>query len=245
MKQKGRLCVGSLTRVSGVVLLKRFIVLSFAFLAFAFYELSGGAEFDPAAIRTAKAEAAAAAEAERRMAEARVETERPAPIARRAEVTRTEAETGDVTRVALNLTSLSDAGQAESFATPAVASTATETPVIEAQPAALERTVPVSAGSVSASIDTPVILPSLIMPNDTGAAVQQAMLQQDVYDVRRVTGNRVNVRGGPSTGFDVVNQLVRGDEVEILEDNGDGWVRLRPVTGGPEGWMADFLLSGG
>jgi uncharacterized protein YgiM (DUF1202 family) len=55
----------------------------------------------------------------------------------------------------------------------------------------------------------------------------------------------VNVRGGPGTDFGIVTRLVRGDEVEILEDNGDGWVRLRLLGGGTEGWMADFLLTDG
>ena len=71
------------------------------------------------------------------------------------------------------------------------------------------------------------------------------MLLGASLDIRVVSGNRVNVRGGPGTGFDVVNRLVRGEEVEIIEDNGDGWVKMRPVSGGKEGWMADFLLASG
>jgi uncharacterized protein YgiM (DUF1202 family) len=62
-------------------------------------------------------------------------------------------------------------------------------------------------------------------------------------DIRTVSGNRVNVRGGPSTNFSVVSKLIRGDAVEILEDNGNGWVKMRSVLTGEEGWMADFLLS--
>ncbi|MEO1555213.1 MAG: SH3 domain-containing protein, partial [Pseudomonadota bacterium] len=62
---------------------------------------------------------------------------------------------------------------------------------------------------------------------------------------RSVSGNSVNVRGGPGTNFSVVNRMVRGDKVEILQDPGQGWVQLRPVGGGPVGWMADFLLSDG
>jgi len=43
----------------------------------------------------------------------------------------------------------------------------------------------------------------------------------------------------------VVNRLILGDEVEVLQDSGDGWVQLRPLNGSPIGWMASFLLSEG
>ncbi len=61
-------------------------------------------------------------------------------------------------------------------------------------------------------------------------------------DIRQVTGNRVNVRSGPGTGFEVVAQAIRGDEAEVIIDDGSGWVQLR-LAGGQTGWMADFLLS--
>ncbi|MEL7211584.1 MAG: SH3 domain-containing protein [Pseudomonadota bacterium] len=61
-------------------------------------------------------------------------------------------------------------------------------------------------------------------------------------DIRQVTGNRVNVRSGPGTSFDVVAQAIRGDEAEVIIDDGTGWVQLR-LAGGQTGWMADFLLS--
>ena len=31
-------------------------------------------------------------------------------------------------------------------------------------------------------------------------------------------------------------------EVEVIRDNGDGWVKLRVLDSGRVGWMADFLL---
>jgi uncharacterized protein YgiM (DUF1202 family) len=63
--------------------------------------------------------------------------------------------------------------------------------------------------------------------------------------IRRVNGDLVNMRTGPGTSNAVIGQLPRGAAVEILGDNGAGWVRLRPVDGGPEGWVADFLLTRG
>jgi uncharacterized protein YgiM (DUF1202 family) len=63
--------------------------------------------------------------------------------------------------------------------------------------------------------------------------------------IRRVNGDLVNLRAGPGTSHAVVGQLPRGAAVEVLRDNGAGWIRLRPVNGGPEGWIADFLLTRG
>ena len=63
--------------------------------------------------------------------------------------------------------------------------------------------------------------------------------------MRSVTGRSVNVRGGPGTDFSVVSRMTRGDQVEVLQDPGNGWVQMRPVGGGTTGWMADFLLSNG
>ncbi len=44
-----------------------------------------------------------------------------------------------------------------------------------------------------------------------------------------VVGNLVNVRGGPGTNFAVVGKLIRGTEVEVLDEYGDGWVEWRAV----------------
>lgn len=53
------------------------------------------------------------------------------------------------------------------------------------------------------------------------------------------------MRSGPGTSYDVVTRFGRNTAVEVLEDSGTGWVRLRPAEGGPSGWIADFLLTGG
>ena len=122
--------------------------------------------------------------------------------------------TPSVTRVALNLTNVSDA-----------------------QDAAETQSAPTA--QIIDSTETPqIILPSLIATTNTDANTVDG-------DVRRASGNRVNVRGGMSTNYGVVSKLTRGAEVRILEDNGNGWVRMQPMDGGEAGWMADFLLTSG
>lgn len=185
--------------------MKTFILLTFGFLGFAFYEMSGGADFEPASAKMAAAAPKAAAES--KIAEAPVA--QPAVVTT-ASITKIDS-TPDVTRVSLNLTDVSAAAEA-------------------VQPA---------QAKIIDSAETPqIILPSLIATTDTNGVSADG-------DVRTVSGNRVNVRGGPSTNYGVVSKLTRGEEVRILEDNGDGWVRMQPVDGGESGWMADFLLTSG
>lgn len=64
-------------------------------------------------------------------------------------------------------------------------------------------------------------------------------------DIRSVTGKNVNVRGGPGINFTVINQLTLGDRVEVLQDLGNGWIQMRLLDESTTGWMASFLLSDG
>ncbi|KEJ91032.1 SH3 domain-containing protein [Sulfitobacter donghicola] len=189
--------------------MKTFILLTFGFLAFAFYELSGGSDFQPASARLA-AEAPEADEKIVAAAEPPAAQEAPS-IIDTASIAKIDS-TPDVTRVSLSLTNVSEAAEE---------ATTTEAKVID-------------------SVETPqIILPSLIATTDTTAP------QTQDGDIRTVSGNRVNVRGGPSTDYGIVNKLTRGVSVEVLEDNGNGWVRMQPLDGGEPGWMADFLLTSG
>lgn len=210
--------------------MKRFILLSFGFLGWAFYEMSGGGDFESASDREARLNPApevVVTEVTQPQTTADATTQEETP-----QVVDTDPPQQDVTRVALNLTTLQDAQEAE-------------TPQNTGQTVNIdpETGVAVNIDTLS-SADTPAIIPSLIVGDQTQPQAQTEVVSNTV-DVRRVSGNRVNVRGGPGTDFGVVARLVRGDEVEILQDNGNGWVRMRPVDGGTEGWMADFLLTSG
>lgn len=204
--------------------MKEFILISFGFMGWAFYEMSGGDTFEPAS---------------KRMAHLNPVTELALPtpelvseaivVAAESSIVDTDPPLdNDVTRVSLNLNTLVD--------------TTTQPQDVTAQ--ADVTGVPRNLGTISQSADTPAIIPSLIVPSDE--IIQIAVANSGLGgDIRTVSGNRVNVRGGPSTDFEIVNRLERGDAVEILEDTGNGWVRMRPVDGGAEGWMADFLLNAG
>ena len=209
--------------------MKRFILLTFGFLGWAFYEMSGGADFKaPTAPVTPTVPVAEIAAAEEKVPTVQIVEQREAKV---APVDTTPlgfedtAKTEDVSGTSASLTTVDKA--------------------VEAALRPLENAVtlvPVNPGTTTSSESTPAIIPSLITPNDTGSV---AVNDNAGADIRSVSGNRVNVRGGPGTDYGIVSRLVRGDAVEIITDNGDGWVQMRPIDGGPVGWMADFLLTNG
>ncbi|MBC6407539.1 MAG: SH3 domain-containing protein [Rhodobacteraceae bacterium] len=51
------------------------------------------------------------------------------------------------------------------------------------------------------------------------------------------------MRNGPRTQYSVLSRLTSGDEVVVLADSGDGWLKLRAIDGGQVGWMADSLVN--
>ncbi|WP_232830798.1 SH3 domain-containing protein [Tropicimonas sp. IMCC34011] len=57
-----------------------------------------------------------------------------------------------------------------------------------------------------------------------------------------VSGSRVNVRSGPSTGHGVIDSLVRGTDVELVSEDASGWAKIR-MSGGREGYMARRFLD--
>lgn len=83
-----------------------------------------------------------------------------------------------------------------------------------------------------ASLETPVTM------TDASPEVAPAFT-----DLRVVTGSSVRMRSGPGTSNDIITSLTRGTEVAVLEDGGNGWVRLQVIETGAEGWMAERLLA--
>lgn len=215
---------------------KRFILLTFGFLGWAFYEMSGGADFAPkrpeiAATTTQQTTPTDIVVAQESPPQDPIQIERitqTQPVDTTPPGFENTDEAERVSRGSLNLAAVEDTTvkDASDAASDASASEITY--------------VPINPGRTTSTEDAPAIIPSLIAPNDQGT-VQAA----NTSDIRSVSGNRVNVRGGPGTEYGIVTKLGRGDTVEILQDNGDGWVKMRPIDGGPEGWMADFLLTSG
>jgi len=101
--------------------------------------------------------------------------------------------------------------------------------------------VDTTAGLTLVTLDAPVAEPEpeieAVVENPTPE------IKKPFLDLRFVDGDRVNMRGGPGTDYAVVGKLVRNDMVEVLEDNGSGWLHLRDTASGQKGWMADWLVT--
>ena len=203
-------------RFPGGYVMTRVILVTFGFLGWAWYELSGGSGFEPGSnglTVLAYVEKAAIPKSERM---ATVSTRSETVVM--PEVTRT---TGMGTGLAdvSNLSLVASRGD--------------------------------DAANKAADIAS---LASLVIPADEEVAVAQKPVMTPVVspvaamassiDYRQVSGNRVNLRSGPGTSFDVVTKLVLGDEVEVLQEDGTGWVKLRTLRGSDIGWIsANFLVA--
>ena len=207
----------------------RFVILSCLFLAVAFYQLSGGADFDPKATLAS-----------------RIDGPLPEPV-------EIDAETPEeIARVSLELTSMQEilSQRARRRLPNAVQARQVLRPTDDTSDVAeLEPDVIVPVNFSEAAVIAPVKFGTAVdnEPVVTEAAAASTPLAIEVSNaiLRSVSGSRVNVRGGPGTDFNVVASLSRGDQVEVINDPGNGWVQMRPVSGGPTGWMADFLLTDG
>lgn len=171
----------------------RYILLTFVFLGWAFYEASGGTDFT------------AELQAEREMAAAKA-AQKAAEKAEAVALTQRELKvpTATVTRAAFDPTEVAAQARPE---VQAATKTTPEPPKPQDDPA------------ITTIDETPA------------------------PDIRTVAGSRVNMRMGPATSYNVVLRLTRGTRVLVLQEPGNGWVKLRVEESGRVGWMASRLLA--
>lgn len=189
----------------------RLILLTFGFMGWSWYELSGGSEFEPGenGLRVlAKVEAEALPEAKPVVAA----VSEPKPVVTRAKTGVTE------------LASVSAASFPETSKVVTVVPHPGRVKTVE-EPVRL------------ASLET-LVKGETLVNSETVTAAPEVKI-----DYRIVTGNRVNLRAGPGTSYGVVTKLLRGDDVEVLQDDGTGWVKLRSFDGNQIGWMSESFLE--
>jgi hypothetical protein len=122
---------------------------------------------------------------------------------------------------------------------PTPAPTATQPPAAAEPMTAAIQTAPTFEGSSSGVTGIAPTFTSLSAP--APAAVGSA----DLSTLRDVAARAVNMRAGPDTSYDVLDTLPQGTQTEVVESDGNGWVRVRVVATGQMGWMAERLLTNG
>ena len=224
----------------------RFILVTFGFLGWAFYEVSGGAAYSPAqnSLQVAWADnplfarpatgtvRRAAVETAPDVAEAPVAAPEPVLATVRTDEHETARPAQLVTRgdSAAGL-SVDDLGRF----TITLASTA--------QPAEGSGTQPLIqdldlGGLGGFSAET-------LVRNVNLVPIDQAVVPAPVAaaDIRSISRASANMRNGPGTDFGKLAQLAKGTPVEVLESASNGWMKLRDMDTGQVGWMADWLVT--
>lgn len=225
----------------------RFILVTFGFLGFSFYELSGGADYTPGE----NSIQARALKDEPRIA-AQEDTKEAPPTVASVEVLRTtrmqKLEMNSPDRIEVTLAS----ANSDSL------STQTTRPVPSGEAKAALLTASVDGSGVDAAVVQALTDPGATAAEDAekiwpGAielfSQRQSQPSQEQRraptgtDIRYVTGNVVNMRDGPGTTHARITSLTEGTEVAVLDRTDDGWLMLRVTQTGEEGWMADWLVS--
>ena len=193
----------------------RFITISFAFLGWAFYHLSGGADYEP---RLQSIQARAKLDNVRPLA-------RPEPVAV-VELPGENAATDDSDAVTRALSTLDDLDLTKDtgFKVTLAAVEQADVPKV---------TFEADTQKTQILVETPGIEPETVQVEEP----------EPFRDIREVTGTVVNMRDGPSTFYIAIGKLRQGDQIEVLDTSSDGWLKIRTVTTGQEGWMADWLAT--
>lgn len=206
----------------------RFVIISFAVLGFAFWELSGGADFEPRGMRPAKPERVATKTVEK--AEPLVQVE-PANLVAKVSLTPYAPDPAPVEKAILT-----SEEQLERLAR-ARASLNKGLTLFEDDAA--------QGGTLTLASLQGGLLALEVEPGEPEpeTATETFAYERPAPDLREITGSRVNMRDGPGTLYPVINRLTLGHKVEVLDDSGTGWLRLRVLPEQQIGWIATSLVS--
>jgi hypothetical protein len=118
-------------------------------------------------------------------------------------------------------------------------------PLMSAQAATAEQNATVAEHSfdeeklVMVSFSTKAVPPKAEAPE--AEVIKAAAVAEAPVELLTVTGSRVNLRAGPSTGNPVIGKLMEGEQVELIGYDSKGWAQIR-VEGEKVGYMsANFL----
>lgn len=207
----------------------RFVLISFAFMGFAFYELSGGADFEPRGVRAVETKQAIYKP-----------TPKTKPVAESVSA---------VTLVAAPVLTprRTQVAEPETIAEPELTADEAVKKLAQIAPA-LQNGLSGFGENVGtnlslASLEQGATSFQLDNSNVIKTEVPVVETPEPKADIREVLGTRVNMRDGPGTIYPIVGRLNIGHKVEVLSDSGTGWLRLRVLPEQQMGWIASSLVS--
>ncbi|MFS4581234.1 SH3 domain-containing protein [Phaeobacter sp. C3_T13_0] len=229
--------------------MSRFVIASFLFLGWGFYEFSGGADFEPPKGPSAAADIAKATfssdtgtgdaavrsrtiTAESLVSKVALRSAQEDGVIQSASTrsTRPAADPNLRTRVAMEQIAAVGDGIGDSDAAFSVNKLAFQTDT--------DGAATLQLASLSEGLSA---LPVAQAAANTDIQAQE--VSETETDIRTITATRVNMRSGPGTVYPILKRLTNGEEVSVFEDIGTGWLHLRTVKGGTVGWIAASLVS--
>ncbi len=218
----------------------RFILLTFAFLGFAFYELSGGADYEPIS-NSIQARAIERSKEPTPIQTANIEAvEQTEPV-----VIKATPETVSLDDLAMARTSASTEDRFEVTLAAAASSNIQDyVPTVVVEPEEADAAAVAIEVALEEVVEETAIVQEVFSLETYADLSSRGLLPSDPKrDQREVTGNVVNMRAGPGTEFEKTGTAVKGMQVSVLEDPGNGWLMLEVVETGETGWMADWLVT--
>ena len=197
------------------------ILVTFAMLAWCFYVMSGGPDFEPRGLRAQQPDRVASAPVEKRPL---VTASQPSEL-----VTKVVTRTVPVRATPEPVTDAAD-------------------PVAAVKPEDLRGFSRISAfdgqeaGFTLASLEDGVAGLKQI-PSSKPTVTEQTAEAEPQKDIREISGTRVNMRDGPGTIYPIIAKVQLGQKVEVLDDPGTGWLRLRVLPVQQIGWISKSLVS--
>lgn len=198
----------------------RFILLTLAVLAWAFWILSGGSDFEPEAPAPRPV---AMAEPSPEPSPAPAPDPSPAPAPEPARTPQPER----------------PASENETPEPATIAASQVQPPAPQPEPA-----TPADPSEPASDPVSDALTEALAAPEPAPAPAPEPA--RPILDLRMVEATRVNMRSGPSTDFRVVDTLRQGTSVEVKEIDSSGeepWARIVVLASGVEGWMAERFLA--
>lgn len=250
----------------------RFILVSFAFLGWSFYELSGGSDYAPRAdslqvhwdnnrsLRRAEAEARRdlAAVQPRAVDPQRLETSEASVASdQAAAIDQALAAALDSKKSGGVVAATGDAGTATTTLAEIKDETAQPFRVEVSLATATDLGLGFGLAGLSAEV-APLPGEERVEPRiDAAGTVATPAISTEITtdigagpsadaapaDIRSVTGSLVNMRAGPGASFEKITQLRLGTRVEVIDRSPNGWLYLRVAETGTEGWMAGWLVT--
>ena len=241
----------------------RFMAITFAFLGWSFYEMSGGSDYAPDA-NSFQARAVGGDVSPTDVQVAQLDDmDQPVAGADAAVVTRSVASLADldltddsrfqITLASVDATDEYDPTQeletvaVEPEISPIDAAVAAVADAVTAETTAVEGENNVPESVLTGFVGQEVFSLETYVQRQTGDLLEPS--DQAGYvsvvggDVREVTGSSVNMRAGPGTDFEKVGKLSKGTQVAVLEETGNGWVMFEVLETGQTAWMADWLVT--